>query len=400
MSYFPTVRLGEVCERVSVGHVGTTSPYYRENGIPFLRTQNVGVKQLLLDDIKFITQDFHNKLKKSQVRSGDVLISRVISNTVNCAVVSEDIGEANCANVILVRPGPKLDAHFLKHFIASPENQSNLLSNRVGSAQSVVNTSVLKGWEIPLPSLPEQKRIAAILDKADSIRRKRQEAVRLTEELLRSVFLDMFGDPVENAKNWPLMPMDTAIQAIETGWSANSEDRPREAGEWAVLKISSVTSGRFLPEEYKVVADGQIDRELLTPKRGDLLFSRANTRELVAATCLVERAEPKLFLPDKLWKIIPDEKITCTEYLRYLLAHPRFREKLTKQATGTSGSMLNISQAKVRGIGMPVPPIKLQKQFAAVVWRNYDIRSKLEAASQSSNTLFYSLLQRSFSGEL
>ncbi|MBC7962915.1 MAG: hypothetical protein H7Y05_08220 [Steroidobacteraceae bacterium] len=115
---------------------------------------------------------------------------------------------------------------------------------------------------------------------------------------------------------------------------------------------------------------------------------------------MVEQDEPKLFLPDKLWKMIPNEEITCTAYLRYLLAHPRFREKLTKQATGTSGSMLNISQAKVRGIEMPVPPIKLQKQFADFVWRNYDIRNKLEVASQSSNTLFDSLLYRAFKGDL
>jgi type I restriction enzyme S subunit len=121
---------------------------------------------------------------------------------------------------------------------------------------------------------------------------------------------------------------------------------------------------------------------------------------LVAATCLVEQDEPKLFLPDKLWKIIPDEKITCTEYLRYLLAHPRFREKLTKQATGTSGSMLNISQAKVRGINMPVPPIKLQKQFSDCVWRSYNIRNKLEAASQSTDTLFNSLMKLAFEGML
>lgn len=275
-----------------------------------------------------------------------------------------------------------------------------LIAKGAGGAQPNINQQIIRDTQLPLPPLPEQKLIAAILDKADSIRRKRQEAVRLTEELLRSVFIDMFGDPVENCKKWPLMPIGAVIQAIETGWSANSEDRPREKGEWAVLKISSVTLGRFLPGEYKVVVDGQIDRELLTPKRGDLLFSRANTRELVAATCLVEQDEPKLFLPDKLWKIIPDEKITCTEYLRYLLAHPRFREKLTKQATGTSGSMLNISQAKVRGINMPVPPIKLQKQFSDCVWRSYNIRNKLEAASQSTDTLFNSLMKLAFEGML
>ncbi|WP_425375596.1 restriction endonuclease subunit S [Pseudomonas aeruginosa] len=63
---------------------------------------------------------------------------------------------------------------------------------------------VLKSWEIPLPPLPEQKRIAAILDKADSIRRKRQQAIQLADDFLRSVFLDMFGDPVTNPKGWPL----------------------------------------------------------------------------------------------------------------------------------------------------------------------------------------------------
>mgnify|MGYP003585886577 CR=1 FL=1 len=271
-----------------------------------------------------------------------------------------------------------------------------LIKQGTGGTQPNINQQIIRDTQIPLPPLPEQKRIAAILDKADSIRRKRQEAVRLTEELLRSVFLDMFGDPVENSKKWPLISSGSAIKSIEAGWSANSEDRPRQKDEWAVLKISSVTSGRFLPGEYKVVADRLIDRELLTPKRGDLLFSRANTRELVAATCLVEKDEPKLFLPDKLWKIIPDEKTTCTEYLRYLLAYPRFREKLTKQATGTSGSMLNISQAKVLDMEMPMPPLNLQKQFADSVWRNYSIRNKLEAASQESITLFNSLLQSAF----
>jgi type I restriction enzyme S subunit len=391
---YSCVPLGGLVTISGGGTPSRNNDAYWSGSIPWATVKDL--KDTTLSDTQeTITPEGLRDSASNLIPAGSVIVAtrmglgKVAINTMD-VTINQDLKAFSC--------GADLEPRYLLYFLLA--NASHLDSMGKGATVKGITLDVLKDLSVPLPPLTEQKRIAAILDKADSIRRRRQVAVRLIEELLRSTFLDMFGDPVENAKKWHLMPIGLAIKAIETGWSANSEDRPREKDEWAVLKISSVTSGRFIPDEYKVVAEGQIDRELLTPKRGDLLFSRANTRELVAATCLVEQDEPKLFLPDKLWKIIPDEEITCSAYLRYLLAHPRFREKLTKQATGTSGSMLNISQAKVRGIEMPVPPIKLQKQFADFVWRNYNIRNKLEAASQSSNTLFNSLLQRAFKGEL
>ncbi|MBI1921093.1 MAG: restriction endonuclease subunit S [Geobacter sp.] len=398
MSGWRTVSLGDFADSVDYGV--TASASQQPSGPKFLRITDIQNGEVNWETVPWCECDARSAAN-SRLKPGDIVFARTGATTGKSFLIRECPDDAVFASYLIrVRVGNSIEPCYLSHFFSSPDYWAQITQSARGVAQPGVNASTLKTLKIPLPPLPEQKRIAAILDKADSIRRKRQEAVRLTEELLRSVFLEMFGDPVENAKNWPLMPMGLAIRAIETGWSANSEDRLRLNGEWAVLKISSVTSGRFLSGECKVVAEGLIDRELLTPKRGDLLFSRANTRELVAATCLVEQDEPKLFLPDKLWKIIPDEKITCTEYLRYLLAHPGFREKLTKQATGTSGSMLNISQAKVRGIEMPVPPIRLQKEFATFVWRNYSIRNNLETAFQSGDTLFNSLLQRAFKGEL
>ena len=398
MKGWKTVALGDYADSVDYG---LTASATQQPTVPkFLRITDIQNGVVNWDSVPWCECDVRSATN-SLLKPGDIVFARTGATTGKSFLIRECPKDAVFASYLIrVRVGASVDPGYLSHFFNSQNYWEQITLCARGVAQPGVNASSLKTLKIPLPPLPDQKRIAAILDKADSIRRKRQEAVQMTEDLLRSVFLDMFGDPVENAKKWPLIPIGTAIKAIETGWSANSEDRPREKDEWAVLKISSVTSGRFFPIECKVVADGQIDRELLIPKRGDLLFSRANTRELVAATCLVEQDEPKLFLPDKLWNIIPDEKITCTEYLRYLLEHPRFREKLTKQATGTSGSMLNISQAKVRSIQMPVPLIKLQKQFAAFVWRNYNIRNKLEAASQSTDTLFNSLLQRAFKGDL
>lgn len=157
------VSLGEVAQRVVVGFVGTTSPHYRESGIPFLRTQNVTRKGLLLEELKFVTPEFHAASKKSQIKEGDVLLSRVITDSVNVGVVPAELGEANCANVVIVTPGKNLIPEYLAAFIGSPSSQQYLLSRKVGSAQVVVNTGTVKEWPVPVPSIAKQKEIVSKL---------------------------------------------------------------------------------------------------------------------------------------------------------------------------------------------------------------------------------------------
>ncbi len=265
-----------------------------------------------------------------------------------------------------------------------------------GTTFTEVSKEVVSRFEIPLPPLAEQRRIAAVLDKADAVRRKRRESLRLLDEFLRSAFLEMFGDPVRNEKGWDRARASSAIRDIQPGSSVKGEERPLGPDDWAVLKISAVTSGWYLPSERKVVE--KLPDQPVIPKRGDLLFSRANTRELVAATCLVDRDGPRLFLPDKLWRITPNDGLVTTEYLRFLLADSHFRQTLTRHATGTSGSMLNVSQEKLLRLELPLPPLAIQRQFTAVVRKVFETRARLQQASERVEQLFDSLAQRAFEG--
>jgi type I restriction enzyme S subunit len=398
-----TVELGSVCQRVSVGHVGKTSEFYTdEAGVPFLRTQNVASNGVIFDDVKYITREFHEKLKKSTLAAGDVILSRVISTTINCGIVPKSLDGANCANIILARPDSnKLDSRFLVYYLRSGATQSKLLKRQVGSAQSVVNTSVLKSWEIPLPPLTEQKRIAAILDKADAIRRKRQQAIQLADDFLRAVFLDMFGDPVTNPKGWKVQPIACGIASITSGWSAKGESYPCKSNEYGVLKISSVTSGKFKPEENKFIHNEDIPegKKLVFPKKGELLFSRANTRELVAATCIVPSDHNNIFLPDKLWNVRTNKEL-LPEFVNYLIWQPRFKETLTSQATGTSGSMLNISKGKFEATESIFPPLELQKKFKSIYWKVQELITRLDESLDECGNTFNSLSQKAFAGEL
>jgi type I restriction enzyme S subunit len=157
--------LEEISERVCVGFVGSTSKHYRDDGILFLRTKNVGLTgEVNLDDVKYITKEFHDSTKKSQLKSGDVILSRVVTDRINCAFIPEKFPEANCANVVIVRPGLDLDSRFLVYYIKSRTSQNYLLSKRKGSAQLVVNTTIVKQWPVKIPPLEVQQQIVRELD--------------------------------------------------------------------------------------------------------------------------------------------------------------------------------------------------------------------------------------------
>lgn len=152
--------LGSVALRVTVGYVGPTSKWYREQGVPFLRTHNVGDLSIRTDQMRYVAPEFNERIKKSSLREGDVIISRVISDEVNCAIVPPELAGANCANIVIVTPGPRLDAHFLALLILTVVAQNQLVGASVGSAQSVVNTGSFKNWIIPIPPLPLQRAFA------------------------------------------------------------------------------------------------------------------------------------------------------------------------------------------------------------------------------------------------
>lgn len=302
----------------------------------------------------------------------------------------------------VLRPSPEVDGKYLFYMIWNPLFRKIAGRNMTGTAgQKRVPSSFLKDFKIPLPPLPEQKRIAAILDKADSIRRKRQEAVRLTEELLRSVFLDMFGDPVTNPKGWDRFCLGDVVQKIESGWSPVCDEGQADANEWGVLKLGAVTTCRYLDTESKALPADVRPRPELEVKAGDLLFTRKNTYDLVAASALVYATRPKLMLSDLIFRLkLKDDSAVISEYLWALLSSTGKRKQIQSLAGGSSGSMPNISKSKLMEQMIEVPPMALQKKYAKILHSNFKIRNKLELAAQSSIHLFNSLLQRAFEGEL
>jgi type I restriction enzyme S subunit len=172
-------RLADICERVSVGHVGPTSEFYCDpsEGIPFLRSQNVRPGKLDWEGVQYITKEFHARLRKSQIRFGDLLFVRVGANRGDCCAVLEDVAELNCANIVFARP-TRGNAAYLERYCQSPPGRAQLLGMTTGSAQGVINTKSVAELVVPMPRPSEQEKV---VNKLDDLHDETQRLARLYE---------------------------------------------------------------------------------------------------------------------------------------------------------------------------------------------------------------------------
>lgn len=165
---------------------------------------------------------------------------------------------------------------------------------------------------------------------------------------------------------WAEVPLGDLLSNIEAGVSVNSEDRQCSSGEVGVMKTSCVGSGRFFPDQHKAVISSDRGRVASTVRGGCIIVSRMNTPSLVGESGYVDEDYPNLFLPDRLWQLQPKCDVEG-RWLAQVLASPGMRMRLQSLATGTSGSMKNISQDSLLGLGVVVPPSSVQARIAALL---------------------------------
>jgi len=166
------IYLEKLTKKITVGHVGPTSFAYIDRGIPFLRTQNIKRNFIDLNQLAYIGEEFHRKLKKSQIHTNDVLISRVGVNRGMAAVVPKELDSANCANVVIVGKSEGFNSIFLSAYLNFTYGRSAKFGYSVGSAQGVVNTSIIKKWPIIDVNIEIENKFASIVEQVENTKQK------------------------------------------------------------------------------------------------------------------------------------------------------------------------------------------------------------------------------------
>lgn len=265
-----------------------------------------------------------------------------------------------------------------------------------GSSQPQITRQGLSRVVVPVPSgqdsLAEQRRIARILDKADAIRRRRKEAIALTEELLRSAFLEMFGDPVTNPKGWPVKPL-ARLGRITTG---NTPSRAVAAYfgddiEW--IKSDNInTPSHYLSRATEgLSAQGRAVGRTV-PAGSTLMTCIAGSPDCIGNVALADR---EVAFNQQINAVTPHDGVDYRFLYVLLLVGKRL-----VQAASTNSMKGMVSKGKLEDVLVPAPPPKAQAQFGEAFDRVLRLSRRQEAAQSEAQTLFDTTVQRAFSREL
>ncbi len=253
----------------------------------------------------------------------------------------------------------------------------------------------LRRSRVAFPPLAEQLRIAAMLDKADSIRRKRRESLRLLDEFLSSAFLEMFGDPVSNEKGWEVVVLGSVARETQYGTSAKANT---DGTGIPVLRMNNITTtGCMDLSQLKWCEITPRDLPKYTVRRGDLLFNRTNSPELVGKTAVWDRDDAYAFA-GYLVRVRFDDSRVLPDYVSGYL-NSSYGKQVLFQKAKASNNMSNISASELMRLQIPVPRLDLQRQYVGILVITRQAAERVLAGASAGDSLFDALAQRAFRGE-
>lgn len=191
MKHWTVTKLKDVCEYVTVGYVGPMADEYCDDGVPFLRSLNITPFRLNMNDLKYIPESFHHRIKKSTLRPGDVGIVRTGYPGTACVIPTE-LPESNCSDLVILRPSPLLNPHYIAAVFNSAFGQSLVGGNLVGAAQQHFNVTVAKELKLLLPPKPEQDKIAAVLTAINDLIANNHRRIALLESMAEEIYREWF----------------------------------------------------------------------------------------------------------------------------------------------------------------------------------------------------------------
>ncbi len=351
------------------------------------------------DTIKFL----HERIASDSwawLEPGDLLVQR--SNTaelVGTAAIFDGLPKTYIYPDLMMRLrfADEATTRWVWRYLNSPAGRRFFGVMAAGAAGSMpkISGAKLKAMPIPLPPLPEQRRIAAILDKADGIRRKRREAIALTEDLLRSTFLEMFGDPVTNPNGWPEEPLSSVVQegTIVT-YGIVQAGPPIENGV-PYIRTGDIQGGRILVGRLlRTSRDIAANYRRSEVRTGDLVMS---IRATVGTVAVVPAELDGANLTQGTARIAPGPRASGP-YLLSLIRAPGMQSWIQQRVKGAT--FKEITLGALRTAPIMLPPVELQKRFAAIAQRITGLQVKTEAFRFASEQAFDSLVHRAFRGEL
>ena len=299
-----------------------------------------------------------------------------------------------------LRAGPQLEPRYLWHWLATASPALNRSAR--GSTFTQVDKASIGRLSIPLPPLPEQRHIAAVLDKADAIRRKRHQAIQLTDDLLRSTFLDSFGDAVTNARGWPTTQLADLAPGrgliVDGPFGSSLKPECYVPTGVRVIRNFNIKPGRFDGSAFKfITADKFEDLRRSEVAPGDVLIS---TKGTIGNVCLMpDLPGPSLLSATGTVRVrIPHGAPLRAAFVVAQMSTAHYKHYIRTLQAGSNQQYLNLTA--IRRLSLVIPPPALQDKYLTIEETGRQAHAVLEQAGETISELFAGLVQRAFRGEL
>ena len=390
MSAWPTRPLAELCEVAGGGTPPRNNPEMFGGGVPWVKIGDM-LQGTILSTEETISPRALSSTSAKLLPKGSILLS-IFATIGRTATLGVNAATNQAIAGIQIREPRLICAKFLRRFL--DVSASELESRSRGVAQANINLSILRAHLVPLPCLSEQRRIAAILDQADALRAKRRVALAQLDEMVQSIFVDMFGDPATNSKGWPITQIGHLLLSATYG----SSEKAGNAGAFPMLRMNNITySGKLNLHDLKHIDLHNKDVPRYTVQSGDILFNRTNSADLVGKTAVFDKAEPYAFA-GYLVRLRVNET-AAPEYIAGFL-NSGYGKSVLKSMCKSIIGMADINAKEVQSIRIPLPPRHLQAKYVEMLQAVAALREMQERSHARLNTLFASLQHRAFRGEL
>ncbi len=331
-------------------------------------------------------------------KHGDILVAKITPCFENGKIAQADIAQSfgfGSTEFHVIRANTDIiDTRYLLHFLRLPKVRLDGERRMTGSAgQKRVPESFLNDLDIFLPPLPEQRRIAEVLDRVEGLRAKRRNSLVLLENISQGIFETLFGDPFTNSGNWTKRRLDECSNQIN--------DCPHSTPVWTeqgviCLRTSNLSEGDWNWSDKRFVSESTFiersKRGRLEP--GDIVLSREGTVGIAA----IVGSDMRMCMGQRLVQVRADTSLLLPEFLLKYLLSVTSPVRISQFMVGSTSQHLNVKD--LRALSIPVPPLNLQQEFARCIAAAEKLKASHRASLAQLDALFASLQHRAFRGEL
>jgi type I restriction enzyme S subunit len=375
-----------------------------EGDVRLLQLADVGDGEYIDKSDRFLTSAKARALRCTYLKPGDVMVARMPDPLGRACIFPGDAKVAvTVVDVCIIRPNAREhDARWLMQCLNAPDCRNQIAGYATGTTRSRISRGNLGKIKIPLPPLAEQRRIAEVLDRAEALRAKRRAALAQLDSLTQSLFLDLFGDPATNPKGWPKKSLgEIAREKPNNGiFRKNPEYVQDGKGGLPVVWLEEIFRGDSIDtkDSRRVIPAGS-EVEKYGLKTGDILFCRSSLKlDGIAFNNVYLGKDDEALFECHVIRISPDLKIISPVFLNSLLRLPQMRA-IAKSKSKTA-TMTTIDQQSLCSIELPLPPVKLQHEFAGRIRAVEKLKVAHRASLAELDALFATLQNRAFKGEL